>query len=48
LVIKYAVLKIGGSKLYEERVVPIVGGFMLGNIVEVLLASLLSFAVIPR
>jgi hypothetical protein len=36
-IIKYLVLRIGGSKLYEERVVPFVTGFTLGYLVEILI-----------
>jgi hypothetical protein len=45
-VIKYLVLRIGGSKLYEGWVVPFVGGFMLGDALEVLLAALIAYGVV--
>jgi len=47
-VAKTLVLKIGGSKLYESKVVPLVGGFFLGTVLEILIATLTSFAVIAR
>jgi hypothetical protein len=47
-VAKYIILRVGGSKLYEERVIPFVGGFMLGTAAEVFLAALTSYAVAPR
>jgi len=40
---KYAVLKLGGSRLYEASLVPFVGGFILGDALEVLLAALSSY-----
>jgi len=46
-VIKYAVLRVGGSKLYERWVVPFVGGFILGDALEVLLAALTAYAITP-
>jgi len=42
-VVKYAILKIGGSKLYEASLVPFIGGFILGDALEVLLAALTSY-----
>ncbi|MBO3803021.1 MAG: hypothetical protein JTT11_03975 [Candidatus Brockarchaeota archaeon] len=42
-IIKTIILKVGGSKLYEEKVVPFAGGFMLGNALEVLIAGSMSF-----
>ena len=46
-VIKSIILKIGGSKLYEEWVVPFVGGFMIGYTLEVLLAVAVNFILFP-
>ena len=42
-VIKYLVLRTGGSKLYERWVVPFVGGFILGDALEVLVAALTAY-----
>jgi hypothetical protein len=42
-IIKTIILKVGGSKLYEERIVPFAGGFMIGNALEVLIAGIISF-----
>jgi len=47
-VAKFIILRIGGSKFYEEKVIPFVGGFMLGTTAEVLLAALTSYAMSPR
>jgi hypothetical protein len=41
--IKYTVLRLGGSKLYEQWVVPFVGGFILGDALEVLVAALTAY-----
>ena len=46
-VVKSIVLKVGGSKLYEQWVVPFVGGFILGDALEVLLAAITSYALLP-
>jgi len=46
-IVKYLILKIGGSKLYEDGAVPFVGGFILGDALEVLVAALLCFALFP-
>jgi len=45
-VVKYFVLRVGGSKLYESTVVPLVGGFMLGDALEVLLAALTAYGLL--
>lgn len=45
-VIKYLVLKVGGSKLYEQRVVPFVGGFMLGDVLEIFIAALTAYGLV--
>jgi hypothetical protein len=37
----------GGSKLYESKAMPFVGGFLLGTTLEILISTLVSFAVIP-
>jgi len=47
-VIKSIVLKVGGSKLYEEKVVPLVGGFIVGSAVEILITAITSYALFPR
>lgn len=44
--IKYAILKIGGSKLYERFVIPFVGGFILGDALEVLAAALSAYGLL--
>ncbi|MBO3803672.1 MAG: hypothetical protein JTT11_07390 [Candidatus Brockarchaeota archaeon] len=41
-VLKWIILKIGGSKLYSERVVPFVGGFILGDVLNALIAGVLA------
>ncbi|RLI28167.1 hypothetical protein DRO58_02740 [Candidatus Bathyarchaeota archaeon] len=45
--IKSMILRIGGSKLYEEWVVPFVGGFMLGDALEVFIAAITSYVMFP-
>ncbi|RLE61910.1 MAG: hypothetical protein DRJ38_10615 [Thermoprotei archaeon] len=45
--IKWLILRIFGSRFYEERVVPFVGGFLLGDALEVLITALTSFALFP-
>ena len=45
-VIKSIVLRVGGSKLYESKIVPFVGGFMLGDALEVFLAALTSYVLV--
>ena len=45
-VIKYAVLRVGGSKLYERWIVPLVGGVILGYALEVLIAALTAYGVV--
>jgi hypothetical protein len=47
-IVKSMILKIGGSKLYEEKAVPFVGGFMLGTTLEVLIAAALGMTLYPR
>jgi len=47
-VAKFIILRIGGSKFYEEKIIPFVGGFMLGTAAEVFLAALTSYAVAGR
>jgi hypothetical protein len=47
-VIKWLVLRIGGSRLYEEKVVPFVGGFMLGVALNALIAGFGAFILYPR
>jgi hypothetical protein len=46
-IVKSIVLKIGGSKLYDEQVVPFVGGFISGTALEILIAALTSYALFP-
>jgi len=43
-IIKWLVLRIGGSKLYSERVVPFVGGFILGDVLNALIAGILALS----
>jgi len=43
-VIKLLVLRIGGSKLYSEKVVPFVGGFILGDVLNALIAGILALS----
>ena len=43
-ILKWVVLKIGGSKLYSERVVPFIGGFILGDVLNALIAGILAFS----
>ncbi|MEM2702905.1 MAG: DUF6785 family protein [Candidatus Bathyarchaeia archaeon] len=47
-IIKYLVLKIGGSKLYEEQVMPFVGGFVLGVTLEIFMAAMGFYALYSR
>ncbi|MGQ9514795.1 MAG: hypothetical protein ACUVTL_07085 [Thermoproteota archaeon] len=35
--------RIGGSKLYSERVVPFVGSFIIGDVLNALIACTLAF-----
>jgi len=44
-IIKTVALRVGGSKLYEERMVPFAGGFMLGDALEVLIAGIIAFTI---
>jgi len=44
-IIKWSLLRIGGSKLYSERVVPFVGGFILGAALNALISGILAFSV---
>jgi len=46
-VVKYLVLKLGGSKLYEDRVIPFVGGFILGIVLEIFLTATMFYALFP-
>jgi len=41
-ILKWLVLRIGGSKLYSEKVVPLVGGFILGDALNALIAGILA------
>jgi hypothetical protein len=43
-ILKWLVLKIGGSKLYSERVIPFVGGFILGDVLNALIAGILALS----
>ncbi|MBS7612097.1 hypothetical protein KEJ27_07855 [Candidatus Bathyarchaeota archaeon] len=45
--IKSIVLKIGGSKLYEDCVVPFVGGFIFGSVLEVFATAISSYLLFP-
>jgi len=42
-ILKWALLRIGGSKLYSEKVVPFVGGFILGDALNALIAGTVAF-----
>jgi len=44
---KFIILRVGGSKLYEEQVVPFVGGFILGTTLEIFITALTSYALFP-
>ena len=46
-IVKSIILKIGGSKLYEDWVVPFVGGFMLGYVLEVFATAVGSYLLFP-
>lgn len=46
-IIKYLVLRIGGSKFYEERCFPFIGGYILGHILEKLIAVILFYMIYP-
>lgn len=39
-IVKWLVLRIGGSRLYEEKAVPFVGGFILGAALNALIAGI--------
>jgi hypothetical protein len=43
-IIKWLVLRIGGSKLYEEEAIPFVGGFILGAALNALVAGIGAYA----
>jgi len=45
-VIKWMLLRVGGSKLYSERVVPFVGGFILGDVLNAIIAGTLAFTML--
>lgn len=47
-IIKWLILRIGGSKLYEEKTVPFAGGFMLGTALNTLIAGFGAFIAYPR
>jgi hypothetical protein len=47
-IVKSAILRIGGSRLYEEWVVPFVGGFTMGYALEILTTTSISFILFPR
>lgn len=46
-VIKTIILKTGGSRLYEEWVIPFVAGFMLGDVLEVFITAITSYLLFP-
>jgi hypothetical protein len=46
-IIKSVILKLGGSKLYEEWVVPVAGGFIMGTTAEILVAAIASYVMFP-
>jgi len=47
-IIKWLVLRIGGSRLYEEKAIPFAGGFMLGAALNALIAGIGAFIAYPR
>ncbi|MBS7612148.1 hypothetical protein KEJ27_08120 [Candidatus Bathyarchaeota archaeon] len=42
-IVKWLILRIGGSKFYEERAVPFAGGFILGAALNALIAGIGAF-----
>ncbi|MEM2612919.1 MAG: DUF6785 family protein [Nitrososphaerota archaeon] len=46
-IIKSVVLKIGGSRLYEEWVIPFIGGFIMGTTTEILITAIASYIMFP-
>ncbi|MBS7612939.1 hypothetical protein KEJ48_01635 [Candidatus Bathyarchaeota archaeon] len=44
-IIKWLVLRIGGSRLYEEKAVPFVGGFILGAALNALIAGICAYII---
>jgi len=42
-ILKWTLLRIGGSKLYSEKVVPLVGGFIPGDALNALIAGTVAF-----
>jgi hypothetical protein len=47
-IVKWLILRIGGSKLYEEKAIPFAGGFMLGAALNALIAGIGAFIAYPR
>jgi len=47
-IVKWLILRIGGSRLYEEKGVPFAGGFMLGVALNALIAGIGAFIAYPR
>jgi len=47
-IVKWLVLRIGGSRLYEEKAVPFVGGFIVGAALNALIAGILAFTIFPQ
>jgi hypothetical protein len=47
-IIKWLVLRIGGSKLYEEKAIPFIGGVILGAALNALIAGIGVFIAYPR
>ena len=47
-IIKSLVLRIGGSKLYEDWVVPFAGGFISGTTLEIFITAVASFILFPQ
>ena len=43
VIIKYSVLKLGGSKLYDEKVIPFIGGIILGTVLDALGANAMYY-----
>jgi len=43
VIIKYSVLRLDGSKLYDEKVIPFIGGIILGTVLDVLGANAIYY-----
>jgi hypothetical protein len=47
-IIKYSALKIGGTKLFNDKVVPLAVGFILGSAFAAILGSILGIVTFVR